>query len=172
MFTKREKSNVRVFGRVRAIRAESRGPTSASSEYWSEGAGRMPIMVGEFLPSVLAQGVIAAQSANEVGLPPRESLTLSLTAESLLFAAFTVSFNMAQPTKKGRHPFFAQGVFSFVIVAAITAVAVAAGAAWWATFEPNWPTGINQWLRAGGVAVPIVLQPFLALAIAIQARNS
>ena len=123
------------------------------------------------MPPVLAYAAVA-QTANEVGLPPRESLTLALTAESLLFAAFAVSFNMAQPTRTGRHPFFAQGIFSFVIVGAIAAVAVAAGAGWWATFEPKWPSGGNEWMRAGGVAVPIVLQPLFALAIAIQARNS
>lgn len=103
---------------------------------------------------------------------PRQTLTLALTAESLLFAAFSVSYNLAQPTDEGRSPFYAQGYFSFVIVLAISAVAISAGASWYSLFEPDPPNGWNEWLRAGGLAVPIVSQPFFAFAIAIQARKS
>jgi hypothetical protein len=99
-------------------------------------------------------------------------LTTALTVEGLLFAAFSVSYALAQASDRGRHPFFAQGGFSFWIAATIAVVAVSAGAAWWATFEPDWPDGCNEKLRAGGLAIGIVSQPVFAAIIAWQARKS
>jgi hypothetical protein len=101
-----------------------------------------------------------------------QSLTLSLTAESLMFAAFAVSYNLAQPTKQGRHPFYAQGWFAFLIAFAVAAAGVSAGASWFTIFQHHWPRGALAWMRAGGVAVAFALQPFFALAIANQARKS
>lgn len=129
-------------------------------------------MLRELLSPVLAQAANAAHAASQAGLQPQQSLTLALTAESLMFAAFSVSYNLAQPTDEGRHPFYAQGIFSYVIVFAIAAAAVSAGASWYAVFEPDWPSGFNEWTRALGVAIAIVLQPFFGLAIANQARKS
>lgn len=126
-------------------------------------------MLWEELLLLLAQTQAAAPQA---GLQPAQSLTLALTAESLMFAAFSVSYNLAQPTDEGRHPFYAQGIFSYVIVFAIFAAAVSAGASWYAVYEPDWPSGYIEWMRAVGVAIAIALQPFFGLAIANQARNS
>ena len=89
-----------------------------------------------------------------------------------MFAAFAVSYNLAQPTEAGRHPFFAQGWFAFLIAFAIAAAAVSGGASWYSIFEHHWPSGALAWMRAVGVAVAVVLQPFFALAIAKQARVS
>lgn len=121
---------------------------------------------------MFATAKAAAGATDSAGLDPQQSLTLALTAESLMFAAFSVSYNLAQPTDEGRHPFFAQGIFSFVIAGAITAAAISAGASWYAVFEPDWPSGINEWLRAGGVGIAIVLQPVFAFVIAVAARSS
>jgi hypothetical protein len=106
------------------------------------------------------------------GMTPQQSLTLSLTAESLMFAAFAVSYNLAQPTEGGRHPFYAMGWFAYLIACAIAAAAVSAGASWYAIFQHDWPTGVLSWMRAGGVAGAFILQPFFAAAIAHQARHS
>ena len=129
-------------------------------------------MLGGLISPVLAQAANAAQTMDQTGLRPQDSLTMALTAESLMFAAFAVAYNLAQPTDEGRHPFFAQGIFGFAITFAIAAAAVSAGASWYAIFEPDWPSGVNEWMRSVGVAIAIVLQPFFALAIAFQARLS
>jgi hypothetical protein len=104
-------------------------------------------MFGDLVSSLLAQVTNAAHAAADVGLPAHQALTLGLTAESLLFAAFAVSYNLAQPTDEGRSAFYAQGCFSFTIVLAITAVAISAGASWYALFQHDWPSGWNEWMR-------------------------
>lgn len=123
---------------------------------------------------MLSASILAAASeaTDDVGLPPRASLTVALTVEGLLFAAFAVSYSLAHPTEGGRHPFFAQAWFGWCIVITISAVAVSAGAAWWATFEADWPTETNEVLRAGGLALGIVAQPIFAAVINWQARSS
>lgn len=121
------------------------------------------------LASLLAA---ASHATDDVGLPPRAALTTALTVEGLLFAAFAVSYNLAQPKDGGRHPFFAQAGFGWLIVAVIAVVAASAGTAWWATFEPDWPKGGNEIVRAGGLALGIVMQPIFAAIINWQARRS
>jgi predicted alpha/beta-hydrolase family hydrolase len=118
--------------------------------------------------AILAQSsqVLSAPASNS--LTATQTLTSSLTAESLIFASFTVAYNLAQPTAAGRHPFFAQGIFAYCIVLAILAVAVSAGASLIAT----WPASAGGTLRAAGLVVAIVAQPIFALLIAQQARRS
>lgn len=129
-------------------------------------------MLGEVLSPVLAQVANAAQAANDVGLPPRQALTTSLTVEGLLFAAFGVSYNIATTAKAGgRHPFFGKAWFGWLIVLVILAVAASAGAAWYASFEPDWPNTLNEKVRAYGLLAGIVTQPFFAAVINWQARK-
>jgi len=125
-------------------------------------------MIEEVVSPVLANAI---QAGRETGFAPQQALTASLTAEGLLFAAFSLSYNLVQPREGGRHWFFAQGWFALCIAAAVAAAALSAGASWWATFEPDWPDGANEAMRAGGVAAAIVLQPIFAFVIAWQART-
>jgi len=105
------------------------------------------------------------------GLSPSASLTTALTVEGLLFAAFSVSYQLAKPKQGGRNRFFTGAWFGWLIVAALTCVAVSAAASWWATFQPDWPDTTNEMLRAGGLAVGIVAQPIFAAIINWQARG-
>lgn len=138
----------------------------------SDVVGTMALMLGEFLPPVLAQASNAAQVASEVGLPARQALTTSLTVEGLLFAAFGVSYNLATTAKDGgRHPFFSKAWFGWLIVLVLAAVAASAGSAWYATFEPDWPNTNGENIRAFGLLAGIVMQPIFAAIINWQARK-
>jgi hypothetical protein len=129
-------------------------------------------MLGESLFPVLAHGADAAQAASEIGLPPRQALTTSLTVEGLLFAAFSVSYNLATTAKDGgRHPFFARAWFGWLIVLVLLAVAASAASAWYATFKPDWPKSFGEQVRAFGLAAGIAAQPLFAAVINWQARK-
>jgi hypothetical protein len=116
--------------------------------------------------------VTAAQATDDVGLPPRAALTTALTVEGLLFAALSVSYTLAQPVRGGRNRFFAQGWFGWLIVVSFGCVAASALAAWWATFRPEWPDSINEYIRAIGLLVGIVVQPIVAVVINWQATRA
>jgi hypothetical protein len=124
-------------------------------------------MVGSFL-AVLS----VAAASDDVGLPPRQSLVMLLTTESLIFAAFSISATLALPTPTGRALFFAQGRFAFSIVGVLAFIAVAGGFALCATLEPDPPAGINEWIRAAGIGVGIAAQPVLAWAVAKAAKDT
>jgi hypothetical protein len=109
---------------------------------------------------------LRALAAAAAPLPPGEALIASLTAESLLFAVFAVAFTLTAPTREGRYPFFATGKFAYLVVLSITAVAVSAAV----SLVDIWPHGLGGAVRAGGIMLAIVVQPFFALAIANQAR--
>jgi len=102
---------------------------------------------------------------------PQESLSSALTIEGLLFAAFAFAVRFSEPSPKGRSAFFAQGWFGWLFVLAITATAVSAGASWWAAYEPTSLTGVNLWLRAGGLVLGIVGPPVFAAIINWQAKR-
>jgi hypothetical protein len=103
------------------------------------------------------------------GLEAKDVLANALVLESLIFVAFSFSYTLAQPVQGGRHPFFAQGWFGWVIVATITAVAAAAGAAWWQLYHPNWPHQTAEWIESVGLGVGIVAQPVFAAIVNHQA---
>jgi hypothetical protein len=121
---------------------------------------------------VLAGAVALAAAAEDVGLPPRQSLTVLLTTESLIFAAFSVAATLALPTEAGRSRFFAQGRFAYLIVIALFAIAAAAMFALYATVQPELPNGVNAWVRVFGVAVGIAIQPFAAWTVASAAKKT
>ncbi len=118
-------------------------------------------------------GVLAAAASNDdVGLPPRASLTTLLSTESLIFAAFSISATLALPTPSGRSKFFAQGRFAYLVVVALFVIAVAASFALYATLQPAPPHGANSWVRTVGLGVGIVVQPLAAFAIARAAKHT
>lgn len=115
-------------------------------------------------------GMLAAAS-DDVGLPPRSSLTTLLTTESLIFAAFSISATLSLPTAGGRRPFYSQGTFAYCIVAVLFAIATSACFALYATLQPDSPHGVNEWIRAAGIGIGVVAQPFAALAIAMAMKK-
>ena len=106
------------------------------------------------------------------GLDPKDVLANALVLETLIFVVFSFSFTLAQPTRGGRHPFFAQGWFGWAVVAVIAAVAASAGAAWWQLYHSPWPSSRIEWVEAGGLAVGIVAQPLFAAIVNGQARGN
>jgi hypothetical protein len=109
-------------------------------------------------------------AAASVAPPAKDSLTTALTIEGLIFAAFAFAVRLAEPSEQGRNPFFTEAWFGLLVVLVIAAAAVSAGAAWWATYEPLHLSGVNVWLRAGGLVPGIVAPPFFAAAINWQSR--
>jgi len=132
----------------------------------------MSILIGA-IATAQAVGATASEAANnDVGLPPRASFTTLLTTESLIFAAFAISANLALPTPSGRSKFYAQGRFAYWVVAALFVIAISAGFALYATLEPAPPRGVNAWARTVGIVVGIAVQPLAALAIARAAKKT
>lgn len=103
-----------------------------------------------------------ASTAPPPGWVPKDALTVLLTTESLLFAAFGISITLAQETDEGRHPFVAKGRLAIVIALIITCVATGAATAWWDVFSPKWPTTWREEVQAGGIGAGIIGQPMLA----------
>jgi hypothetical protein len=105
------------------------------------------------------------------GLSPSEALVAALTMEGLLFAAFSVGYNLTMPTREGRSKFYAQGGFGWCIVAVIGLVAAAAGASWWELFGSGWPRNCGTFLFGIGLAAGIVAQPIFAAVINYQSKK-
>jgi hypothetical protein len=112
-----------------------------------------------------------ARGATSAGLTPEQTLTAALTVGGLILVAFSMAFNLAAPAEGGRHPFFANGWFGWAVAIAITCAAASAGAAWWDLYHSPWPHGLNAWVKAGGIAVGIAVQPIFAFVINSQARK-
>lgn len=106
--------------------------------------------------------------ATNVGLEAKDVLANALVLESLIFVAFSFSLALARPARGGRHPFFALGLFAWLVVLVIAAVGAAAGAAWWDLYHTAWPGQTVGWIQACGLAVGIVAQPLFAAVIATQ----
>lgn len=104
-------------------------------------------------------------------LTPSEGLTAALTMEGLLFAAFSVGYNLTGPTREGRSRFYTQAGFGWCIVAVICLVAAAAAASWWELFGSGWPTDPGEALLGIGLAVGIVGQPIFAAVINHQSKK-
>jgi hypothetical protein len=105
------------------------------------------------------------------GLSPSEALIAALTMEGLLFAAFSVGYNLTMPTREGRSKFYAQGGFGWCIVVVIGLVAVAAGASWWELFGSGWPRNWGEFLLGVGLAAGIATQPIFAGVINHQSKK-
>lgn len=116
--------------------------------------------------------VLAADQSQSVGLTPRDSLTLLLTTESLIFAAFSITATLALPTDTGRSLFYAQGRFAGLVVVLLAILAAASLSALRCTLEPDPPHGISEWFRAVAIGLAIVAQPILALLVARAATKT
>ena len=104
-------------------------------------------------------------SASGTGLEPKDALTILLTAESLLFAAFGISVTLTAKTQTGLPAFLAQGYLAWWITLAITVVGVGAGAAWLAVYRDSWPDDVISWFICVAIAAGVVLEAFLAVLI-------
>lgn len=113
---------------------------------------------------------VAAAEASE--LSPTDSLTVAITMEGLLFAAFSVGHKLTEVTEEGRSAFFTQAWFGWCIVGVITLVAFAAGVGWWEVFGSSWPASIGDLILGIGLALGIVTQPIFAAVINIESRKT
>jgi hypothetical protein len=101
-----------------------------------------------------------------------QTLTTLLTVESLIFAALSVGITVTTPVAGGRSPYLATGRLARRIALTLTAVAFAAGLAWWQVFtEPAFPRGFFRWAEAVGVVVAIMAQPYFAWRLALGAKK-
>lgn len=104
-------------------------------------------------------------------LAAKEALSDALTIEGLLFVAFSLSYSLAGGKPGGRHPFFTQGWFGWLVVLVIAFLAAAAAAAWWEIFHDDWPDRWSETLTAFGLLVGIAVQPIFAFIINTQAAK-
>jgi hypothetical protein len=110
--------------------------------------------------------------AGAQGLSHAQALTTLLTVESLIFAALGVGVAVTASVPGGRSPYLAQGKLARRIALALTAVAFAAGTAWWQVFmEPSQPHGFFGWTQAVGVAIAVVAQPYFGWRLALGAKR-
>jgi hypothetical protein len=105
------------------------------------------------------------------GLSHMQALTDLLTVESLIFAALGIGVAVTAAVPGGRSPYLTQGKLARRIALTLTAVAVAAGTAWWQVFmRPVHPNGFFAWSQAVGVAIAVVAQPYFAWRLALGAK--
>jgi hypothetical protein len=116
--------------------------------------------------------IALSEPAVTAGLTHGQTLTTLLTVESLIFAALSVGITVTTPVTGGRSPYLATGRLARRIALTLSAVAFAAGLAWWQVFtEPYSPRGFFRWAEAAGVAVAIVAQPYFAWRLALGAKQ-
>lgn len=115
--------------------------------------------------------LLSAAKHASPGLSASDALPLLLTTESLLFAALGVSVALTAPAPGGRAPFVATGRLAGCIAFTLTLVAVGGAAAWLTVFTSPDAHGWGPWLRAGGIAAGIVLQPLFAWLIFFGVRR-
>src|SRR5438128_1164899 len=120
---------------------------------------------------VIAQAVFTATTSPPTvqAFTAAQSLTLLLTTESLLFAAFNVGLAFALPVATERN-ISKTGAYwlAFFAAACLTFVASGAFVAWWQVFENHWPDGFLRPWEAVAAAVGICVQPVVSF-IAVQA---
>lgn len=111
-----------------------------------------------------ALGALGTSTVASPGLTPQQALTTSLTAESLMFAAFGVSYSLATtPRDGGRSIFFSRAWLGWAVVLVLVAVAASGVTAWHATFAGDWPNDTGEYIRTYGLLIAIVSQPVFAL---------
>jgi len=126
-----------------------------------------------FAPYVSAAAVAAGPSVPVAvhGLAAAQALTALLTVESLIFAALGVGVAVTAAVPGGRSPYLASGKLARRIALALTAVAFAAGTAWWQVFmRPTHPHGFFAWSEAIGVAIAVVAQPYFGWRLALGVK--
>jgi hypothetical protein len=122
---------------------------------------------------VVAAGAHTPVELALTGLPHAQALTILLTVESLIFAALGISVAVTAAVPGGRSPYLAQGKLARRIALTLTAVAVAAGTAWWQVFmRPVRPDGFFAWAQALGVAIALVAEPYFAWRLAVGVKSA
>jgi hypothetical protein len=104
--------------------------------------------------------VLDAVSTIAVTFSAADSLTLLLTAESLLFAAFGIVLLIVRPAAGGANvpPNVAWAV-AILVGAVLAFVSIGAALAWWQLFVDAWPCSALRGIQAIAAAAGIVVQP-------------
>ncbi|HEV2772754.1 MAG TPA: hypothetical protein VGV57_08010 [Thermoleophilaceae bacterium] len=121
------------------------------------------------MPALTHLTPIAASSAAPLtGLSPPGTLTLLLTTESLLFAAFGVGVALTTPTAEGRPAFIAQGYLALGVALVILVVGIGAFTAFLEILDWGRLRGFSSIAQATAIAVGIAMQPVFALVVGVK----
>lgn len=105
------------------------------------------------------------------------ALTNLITVESLLFASLSLAIARSEPENWGERRWFWKfdgRAIAYIAAGALCAIAVAAIVAWWQIFVgPGFPTPgrADQVVVAGGIGLAVVVQPVLAVLLALGLRE-
>src|SRR4051812_26402655 len=95
-------------------------------------------------------------------------LSVLLTTEGLLFAALSISVSLSASSTFGAKTVVSPAALAFVAAAVLTVVAAAAALAWVQLFSgAHWPSSLNTRLEVLALLFAIVVQPAIALVIAL-----
>lgn len=121
---------------------------------------------------LLTLAVLATQGEHFDGLSAQQALTASLTAEGLLFAAYSVAFALATNKRNGgRSIFFSQAWLGWLILIALLLAASSGVGAWVDLNSGEWPDTRTQKVQSYGLLSVLVAQPVLVLIINLEARR-
>ena len=124
------------------------------------------MMLQQDLGSALTTQTLANQ-----GLTAGQTLTLLLTTESLLFAAFNVAAGLIGPTAGGRQlSAVASWVITLLVGCTLLLVAIGAGLAWWQVFGEAWPESTMRQIEGLAALGGIVVQPVIAGVVVYATR--
>jgi hypothetical protein len=101
----------------------------------------------------------------QVTFTATQALTLLLTTESLLFAAFNVGVALTTPVAGGRNlTRKAAWLLAVSVSLALACVATGAFMAWWQVFVDHWPHSFFGRAEAAVALIGILVQPVVSLA--------
>jgi hypothetical protein len=104
----------------------------------------------------------------DAGFSKANTLSSLLTTEGLLFAALSISVSLAASSTFGPKTIVAPSMLAFIAAGVLTVVASAAVLAWTDIFAgSSWPAGWNARLEALALLFAILVQPLVALVIAV-----
>lgn len=124
---------------------------------------RLWIRIVEDTAVFLAQATGAASS-----LEPKDALTILLTVETLLFAAFGIAVSLAGESVFGQSRFFTSGVFALIVFSLVVCVSFGSVVAWYHVFVQGAPQLRGAWgIEAITLLIGIVAQPVITALIGI-----
>jgi len=96
-------------------------------------------------------------------------LTALIGAESLIFAALSISVALSGDSELGADWTVPPTILAFAVVAVLAAIATGAGFAWADLFGAcHWPTSLGGQIPALALAVAIAAPPVISLVVAIN----
>lgn len=117
-------------------------------------------------------GAMPTPSDMTSGLTSTSALSMMLTTESLLFAAFSVASGLADRSGRRVRRFAVRPeILGAGAVVMLVIVAAGAAAAWTDVFLSDFPSDPSQVVVAVALAVAILAQPLLAVLLGLSLRT-